>query len=104
MSRYLSREWENEQHEQLDGHPDDRCGTEVPCGGCGACMHAQLSYYISKERDWARTVQRAGFLLLNPDVVTIPWEPGMSSGHASYDCWNAGEIHDTEFPWKKHPK
>jgi hypothetical protein len=107
--QYLTREWENQQHEWLEEQYGDGAGCggisgPEPCGGCIDCMHAQMSYYISKERDQARIFHAAGFELLQPGVVKLEWESGMSAAHDSYNCKMSGELYDYSFPWEKRDK
>lgn len=104
--QYLSREWENEQHEWLEERYGDGLGCggitgPEPCGGCIDCMHAQMSYYISTERKQTDTYHAAGFEFLQPGIVSITWESGMSAGHDSYNCKMANEREEYSFPWEK---
>lgn len=104
--QYLSKEWMDEQHDWLEEHygGDVGCGGisgPEPCGGCIDCMHAQMSYYNMKERERANLFQAAGFEVLDPSVITLPWEHGMSAGHDAYNCKMANEREDYFFPWEK---
>jgi hypothetical protein len=107
--QYLSREWENQQHEWLEEQYGDGVGCggitgPEPCGGCIDCMHAQMSYYISKEREQARVFHDAGFEVAPPQMIVIEWREGFMGAHDSYNCKMAGELYDYSFPWEKKGK
>lgn len=106
--RYLSEEWKRKQwrafeEEQLAGDSSD-CGGmgswNGPCGGCARCMTAQFSYQLMMEEDRARVFLRAGFSVLDPTMITVPWTFGFHAGHDSYDCRMKNEREAWRFPWE----
>ena len=109
MARYLSDEWKREQWEDFEASiiagDESDCGGwmwDPPCGGCARCMTNQFAYYLMKEEERARVFLRAGFDVAPMDMVTVPWMPGFSAGHDSYNCMMSDERPDLFFPWERH--
>lgn len=109
--RYLSDEWMRAQWdafeaEQIGGDTSD-CGElasyDGPCGGCARCMRDQFSYYLRIEEAKAHVFLAAGFDVLDPRVVTVPWCGHVTMPyHTSWDCHMRSEIGVTWFyPWEK---
>lgn len=110
--RYLSDEWMRAQWDAFEaeriGRDTSNCGGlasyDGPCGGCARCLRDQFSYYLRIEEAHARVFLAAGFDVLDPCVVTIPWTGHVAMPyHTAWDCNRAGERGEREFffPWEK---
>jgi len=83
--------------EAYEMYGDDSCnpGGDPPCGGCGCCILAQVSYYFGIERQEATRYQDAGFEyapgVIDARELTNGYSRAFAPCHDSWQCKIAGE-------------